>query len=1333
MARLSSQLDMEYVPTDHEAVSQIAEKFADGLVAYGDNYFATSSDRPYINIIDPCAGEGRAVAYLAGLLRDEITRESSERYSQGLHSAFSDDIVKVQTFGVELESERFKLARKALDRAVEADFLNTMVEPSWFDILFLNPPYDYDPDFKRLEHRFLVRATEQLKSKGALIYIVPRSTLRVSVDFLVQNYRRFNVWDPGHEDGRLYNQIVLMAEKYSDNRGVLTPSQQNDKDAILSFVKREVDKLSTPVRFYGPDDILGAYELTLGFASKPNVFTPIAVDYDSALFEMNAHGLQNSSKWRDMTVPGRLSAIRPLMPQLTGHIAQMLAANVLSEGGVALRGEDDERFLLKVSAVKVASVSFENAESMDAGAKIVTERLERRAALLNLSEWEYVDDFDVNQLIYQHRNALADYINRQMPSLYHPAFMTRPDYSRLLRRPLDGNAQRLAIEAIMFGLKNELSSIILNAEMGTGKTFVSMVAGHLAGKRRTLVVCPASMVNKWRDEIEATIPNARVYIVGEKETGYLRKHPFYKRHADRMKQFDWLLERYGHGALADEAVFVVISNTKAKNSYSRMPAVIWRRGYRPEPYYLDSGSVHHPRFMKFIRPVVDDNSLDAVKPNQADDNPSVGGSDGADVKPAPEMWMCCPTCYQPILQKDGSPVSWEWLCKAYRECRNEITIGAEEVKVGGVIRYETKTRRCGAPLWQAYAKNTTNGVDTGIGMRGNLRDTMRDRFMRAYDAVSDRGLVRNQFGVYQPSDMALKKVDNMKWLNSSAPLPPIRLDFASYIKRALPGFFDLLIADEVHQYKGKSSVQARMAGVLAEVIPQRIALTGTLMAGYAQDLFKVLYHFGPKSLRGDFGHKEIQRWNDLYGFVERRISFDDRSDSVVSRTRGSRTQDRNLPGALPNALRYILPNAVFIQLKDVVDDLPSLNEWHVSVPMSDEADDCVELQKSQSAMYKEVLDTLLRERDRLINEEQDFRTATRIVSLFAQVSQAYLDICSLPGGFKVEHPCEDGYLINLPSLRGDKLYPKEEKLIELCEKEREAGRRVLVYVTHTRKYDVQGQVKKVLSAAGFNAKIMGSSVPPSHRVRWIKDRVREGVEVVICFAGLVEVGVDLLDFPTIIWYEVDYQTARVRQASRRSWRIGQTEPVNVYYLTYAESKQTQALHLVSEKVMASLAIEGNVTREGLAGVNDRDISGQSIARMLVESGLDNSAGFEGKVRFGSDGDVSDIAGELAVTDHDVWDLESYEIDGGITADVVDGLAELELMDEGDVIEGAVVSVDGVAVSDDVRAGASTSVVLIEEPEGLDVGDSGEVDLSDWALAFGMKVEDYKSKRGGKKR
>jgi hypothetical protein len=56
---------------------------------------------------------------------------------------------------------------------------------------------------------------------------------------------------------------------------------------------------------------------------------------------------------------------------------------------------------------------------------------------------------------------------------------------------------------------------------------------------------------------------------------------------------------------------------------------------------------------------------------------------------------------------------------------------------------------------------------------------------------------------------------------------------------------------------------------------------------------------------------------------------------------------------------------------------------------------------------------------------------------------------------------------------------------------------------------------------------------------WYARQIKEGVQVVISHAKLVETGLDLLDFPTILFYESGYSLHILRQASRRSWRIGQ--------------------------------------------------------------------------------------------------------------------------------------------------------------------------------------------------
>jgi SNF2 family DNA or RNA helicase len=59
------------------------------------------------------------------------------------------------------------------------------------------------------------------------------------------------------------------------------------------------------------------------------------------------------------------------------------------------------------------------------------------------------------------------------------------------------------------------------------------------------------------------------------------------------------------------------------------------------------------------------------------------------------------------------------------------------------------------------------------------------------------------------------------------------------------GYFDLLIVDEGHEYKGPGSAQGQAMGVLAAHARKVLLLTGTLMGGYADDLFSLLFRLLP--------------------------------------------------------------------------------------------------------------------------------------------------------------------------------------------------------------------------------------------------------------------------------------------------------------------------------------------------------------------------------------------------------------------------------------------------------------------------------------------------------
>ena len=137
-----------------------------------------------LRILDPCCGPGDACETLA-------TRISAKTAAT------------VRTYGVELEKERSERARGQMDYTLSSDIFQTSIANNAFHLLYLNPPYDFEEEHKRVEHAFLLHCTRYLAPRGVLVFVVPKHRLSVSARFLSSNYtqiecRRFP--DPEYDD-----------------------------------------------------------------------------------------------------------------------------------------------------------------------------------------------------------------------------------------------------------------------------------------------------------------------------------------------------------------------------------------------------------------------------------------------------------------------------------------------------------------------------------------------------------------------------------------------------------------------------------------------------------------------------------------------------------------------------------------------------------------------------------------------------------------------------------------------------------------------------------------------------------------------------------------------------------------------------------------------------------------------------------------------------------------------------------------------------------------------------------------------------------------------------
>jgi 16S rRNA G966 N2-methylase RsmD len=423
------------------------------------------------------------------------------------------------------------------------------------------------------------------------------------------------------------------------------------------------------------------------------------------------------------------------------------------------------------------------------------------------------------------------------------------------------------------------------------------------------------------------------------------------------------------------------------------------------------------------------------------------------------------------------------------------------------------------------------------------------------------------------------------------PTTKARYPLARYIRRHHAGQVDLLIADEVHQFKGMDSDQGYAFADLAMASRKILGLTGTLFGGKASSIAHLLYRLSPEVRRAytDTDRTGLSRirWQafiEQYGVLQeiQTVSLDPASGTLTANSR-IHTRVRELPGASPALLPWLLNRTVFLSMSDLGLALPPYEEIPVVVPMSPP------LAQAYSRLYgtlKQLLKERLRQKDKSL-------LGAYLQSLISWPDSPWRDEV-------VRDPRTRVPLLTIEAL-SDTDYPKETAIVTLIQTEKARGRRALLYVQQTQKRDITPYWVALLAAHGIRAAVL--RVEPDKREAWIAKQVAEGVDVILTHPKAIETGLDLIAFPTLIFMGTEYSIYTVMQASRRSWRIGQEESVKVYFYAYANTLQQDALHLIAAKIAAAVRVNGEVI--GDDSLAELDMGGDildALARIVAESG-----------------------------------------------------------------------------------------------------------------------------------
>ncbi|HDP0319670.1 TPA: DEAD/DEAH box helicase, partial [Salmonella enterica subsp. enterica serovar Concord] len=201
----------------------------------------------------------------------------------------------------------------------------------------------------------------------------------------------------------------------------------------------------------------------------------------------------------------------------------------------------------------------------------------------------------------------------------------------------------------------------------------------------------------------------------------------------------------------------------------------------------------------------------------------------------------------------------------------------------------------------------------------------------------------------------------------------------------------------------------------------------------------------------------------------------------------------------------------------------------------------------------------------------------------------------------VKHPRTRQVLASAPSLFEDmQPTPKEQELTEICLVEKAAGRKVLAYSTYSGTRDTTSRLKALLTQAGLKVAVLRTSVSPEQREDWVAEQVDRGIDVIVTNPELVKTGLDLLEFPTIVFLQTGFNVYTLLQAARRSWRIGQQQNVKVIFLGYAGTSQMACLDLMARKIAVAQSTAGDVPESGLDILNsDGDSVEIALAKQLL--------------------------------------------------------------------------------------------------------------------------------------
>ncbi|WP_417744749.1 hypothetical protein [Rosistilla oblonga] len=530
-----------------------------------------------------------------------------------------------------------------------------------------------------------------------------------------------------------------------------------------------------------------------------------------------------------------------------------------------------------------------------------------------------------------------------------------------------------------------------------------------------------------------------------------------------------------------------------------------------------------------------------------------------------------------FMQKMRSkPVGPEW-----------YVISQSTAKLGNPVIPRVQWGRIAGPSRGTRKYQIVKGVEVGRcvrchGVQFDGRDTRGNKKLLAREKGEKKLLKCHD--CHEPMYQQIAKTD--------------RFPVAKYIAKKMPATFDYFVLDEMHESKGASSQIAKSMSQIHVSCKYSVGLTGTLLGGYAQNVMSLLWRLG--GARSMVSHGEIYgnegEFSKRYGRTETKVAT-----TTIGRREQVKTSSKVKPGIMPTLYgKHLISRCITLELHQLSDHLP---------PYRETTAEGIAMQPDVLQAYTDICDAVAENIGTLMRHPD--RSARSAIARLIYASLYYPDHPYGWGEIGYYETALNGNrewrsVITPPDLATEDARPKEEAFVDYLESEVNRGRQCWAFCEMTGTKDVQERLSSLIRERGLTTAILRSKeVPTTKREAWIAENGAKS-DIIISNPTLVKTGLELFapgkhNFSTIAWYQTGYSVYTLRQASRRSWRIGQTEDCEVKFFAYEDSLQNDVIRLIGQKLQTSQAIEGRASGNGLSSLTDTTDSIEvELAKVLAQ-------------------------------------------------------------------------------------------------------------------------------------